>query len=101
MWRTSPISRAITSARISSGRKSAVMPYSPESSAIRELCRSFFVDIPLEIFRETFRRRRQPGIFGEMIGIGGIKIGQSQRPRPALRDCDGLDVKARQGAGGK
>src|ERR1051325_11368151 len=85
-WRESPISRAITSASSSSSRKSRC---------------PFFIDVPFEIFGEPFFGAGQPRVFGKMLGIDSVVIGQRQRPGAALGHRDAFDIEARQGSGGK
>src|SRR6266567_4453947 len=87
-WRTSPISRTITSARSSSGRKSM-------SGG------AFGVDVAVEVAREALRCRGKLGVFGKMRAVSRVVVEQRQRPSATRRHGDGLDIEARHGAGGE
>src|ERR1700732_3050864 len=85
-WRTSPISRQITSASNSSSRK-AFSGGTP------------LMHVPLQVVGKTFGRRGEPGIFGHMRSVDAVVIGQRQRPGAARLDCNRLDIEAGQRAG--
>src|SRR6202011_3311026 len=86
-WRASPMSPAITFASSSSGREGS-------GGAPR-------MDVPIEITGKAFRRRGEPGVFGEMRLVGGIMVGQRQRPGAARRDRDRFQIKPAERAGGE
>src|ERR1700689_1290753 len=83
-WRTSPISRQITSASNSSSRK-----LSGSTS---------FMAVPLQVFGKAFGRGGKPRIFGKMGGVDAVMIGQRQRPGAARLDRDRLDIETGQRA---
>src|SRR3984957_8823705 len=87
-WRTSPISRQITSASNSSSRKvcSGGTP---------------LMHVPLQVVGKAFGRRGKLGIFGHMRGVDAIMIGQRQRPGAARLDRNRLDIEAGQRTGGE
>src|ERR1700682_6313578 len=87
-WRTSPISRQITSASNSSSRKvfSGGTP---------------LMHVPLQVVGKPFGRRGEPGVFGHMRGVDAVMIGQWQRPGAARLDRNRLDIEAGQRAGGE
>src|SRR3954447_26081786 len=87
-WRTSPISRTMTSARRSSGRKSM------SGGALG-------VDMAVEIARKALRRCGKLGVLGQVRAVGRIVVEQRQRPGAARRNREGLDVKTRHRAGGE
>src|SRR5438132_11115394 len=81
------MSPAITFASSSSGRKAS-------GGAPR-------MDVTIEITGEAFGRRGKPGVFGEMRVVGGIMVGQRQRPGAARRDGDRFQIKPAERAGGE
>src|SRR6202161_2467707 len=87
-WRTSPISRQITSASSSSSRKvfSGGTP---------------LMHVPLQVVGKTFGRGGEPGIFGHVRGIDAVMIGQRQRPGAARLDRNRFDIETGQRAGGE
>src|SRR3984885_4159208 len=87
-WRTSPISRQITSASNSSSRKvfSGGAP---------------LMHVPLQVIGKTFGRGGEPGVFGHMRGVDAVMIGQRQRPGAARLDRNRLDIEAGQRSGGE
>src|SRR5580704_7652842 len=85
-WRTSPISRQITSASNSSSRK-VVSGGAP------------FMHVPLQIIGKTFGRCGEPSIFGHMRGVDAVMIGQRQRPGAARLDRNRFDIETRQRPG--
>src|SRR5215472_5004092 len=87
-WRASPISPAITFASSSSLRKFA--------SGGAPL-----MDVPIEIAGEAFGRRGELGVFGEMRLVGGVVVGERQRPGTARRHRDGFQIKPAERAGGE
>src|SRR6202040_2430730 len=86
-WRASPMSPAITFASSSSGRK--VSGGAP------------LMDVTLEITGKAFRRRGKPRVFAQVRLVGGIMVGQRQRPGAARRDRDRFQLETPERAGGE
>src|ERR1700722_12180891 len=94
MWRTSPIRRVMTQASNSSSRQAAAVDTSftkPSS------CRAPRQYILIEIAREALGGRGEAGIFAEMAEVGGIMVGQAERPAAVRRHRDRIHIEARQG----
>src|SRR5215472_10839965 len=87
-WRASPMSPAITFASSSSVRK-FVSGGAP------------LMDVNVEIAGEALGRGGEARVFGEMRLVGGIMIGQRQRPGAARRYRDCFQIKAAERAGGE
>src|SRR5215469_2455827 len=87
-WRASPMSPAITFASSSSVRK-FVSGGAP------------LMDINVEIAGKALRARGELRVFGQMRLVGGIIVGQRQRPGPARRHRDGFQIKPAERAGGE
>src|SRR5262249_36996148 len=86
-WRASPMSPAITFASNSSGRKaSGGAP---------------LMDVPIEITCEALGARGEPRVFGQMRFVGGVVVGQRQRPGAARRHRDRFQIKAAERARGE
>src|SRR5436190_14981561 len=86
-WRALPIKEATTSASISSARAGS-------GGALG-------IDMAIKINRKALRRPRHPGIFHEMRGVGGIAIGERQRPGSLRGKRNRVDIEAAERAGGE
>src|ERR1700747_1987848 len=80
-WRASPMSPAITFASSSSVRK-----FGSGGAAL--------MHVPIEIAGEPVGGRGEARVFGEMRLVGGIMVGQRQRPGGARRRRPRLQLKA-------
>src|SRR5262245_45608724 len=90
-WRVSAIRPAMVAASNSSSRYAAEEP----SGGARVM------HVPVEIGGETLRSRGQAGVFGEVLRVVMIMVGEPQRPGAVGDDRDGLDVEAAERAGGE
>src|SRR5450755_2373920 len=94
MWRTSPIRRVMTSASNSSSRQAVeggafTRPSSRGAAGM---------DVLLEITGEPLGGGGEAGIFAHMGEVGGIMVGQAERPAAVLGDRDRIHIETRQGA---
>src|SRR5713101_7721461 len=87
-WRTSPMMRAMTSASSSSSRN------------VASGCTAL-MDVLLEITRKTLWRGSEPGVFGKVLEICRIIVGERQRPATVGSERDRCDVETGQGTGGE
>src|SRR5258708_39474367 len=96
MWRTSPIRRVMTSARSSSSQKAVA----GDAALTRPSSRGAAgMDVLLEIAREALGRSGKGGILAEMSEVGGIMVGQAERPAAVGGHRDAIHIEAGQSAG--
>src|SRR5262245_8568388 len=90
-WRVSEIRPAMVAASSSSSR------YAAEGLSGG----APVMHVPGEIGGKALRCRGQAGVFGDMLRVGRIMVGEPQRPSAVGNDRDGLDVEAAERAGGE
>src|SRR5450755_800635 len=96
MWRTSPIRRVMTSASSSSSRHAAGDEAAPPRASS---CGAAGMDMLLEIACEALRRGGEAGVFAQMGEVGGIMVGQAERPAAIGGHRNALHIEPGQGAG--